>query len=155
MKTIFLIMILAVSTTEKCFGAYELEDRLDKEYGEPSSRSSLLKASARGDLKGVKRLCNMNGTNINAAETNGFTALHFAVNFNHYDVCEYLLSQKASVEQEDINGDNPLAYALEQGSRRVYDLLREYKVMKIQEWVQKQENDGNGSGDEDVMSDEE
>lgn len=78
-----------------------------------------------GDLDAIKALTDA-GANINAHGENGFTPLHYAVEFNHFEVVEYLAASGANVFART-EGDTPLQLAClleEEGMDKIKDFLR-------------------------------
>lgn len=70
-------------------------------------------ALKNGDLEQVKQLAS--GTDLNAELMNGRMALHFAADYGHGDIIEYLLKQGAAVDRPDKHGITPLLAAIWEG----------------------------------------
>ena len=61
-----------------------------------------------GDLDRVQEFFPKDSNDINAPGDGGYTALHWAVQGNHVNVVEYLISRGANVEAEDQFGETPV-----------------------------------------------
>ena len=88
-------------------------------------------AAAAGDLGKVKALLKDNPDLVFSKDGNGTTPLHFAAIFDHKDVAELLLDNKADVNAKDNKGsmtlnnggETPLHYAALKGYMDVAELL--------------------------------
>ena len=67
----------------------------------------LLEAAKEGDLSKVEGLI-AEGSDVNIADGNGTTPLHFAADRGHIDVVELLISKGANVNAETNGGYSPL-----------------------------------------------
>ncbi|XP_065907327.1 probable serine/threonine-protein kinase DDB_G0271682 [Dysidea avara] len=78
-----------------------------------------------GHLEVVNTLLS-SGANILATDTYGNTPLHYAANYNHYDVCLVLLQHGASVEMKNKDNKTLLDIAKTNGHHKVVQLLESY-----------------------------
>jgi len=79
---------------------------------EEEEAQKLCELSAKGDLKGVKRVVNM-GAHPNAGDYDGRTPLHLAASEGHLDVLKFLLNVKGTnINVVDRWGGTPLSDAL-------------------------------------------
>jgi ankyrin repeat protein len=83
---------------------------------------NLLRASAKGDLAGVKKLV-AEGADVNAADGSGRTSLLEAVWAGHLDVVKFLVEKGAQVDLADKAGYTPLMRACEEGHLPVVTFL--------------------------------
>lgn len=67
---------------------------------------NLLEAARNGKLDLVKRALD-HGADISEKRI-GFSSLHYAVCYNHYDVVEYLVEYGADVNDQNLSGTTPL-----------------------------------------------
>eukprot|EP01025_Chloroclados_australasicus_P039731 TRINITY_DN4131_c0_g1_i1.p2 TRINITY_DN4131_c0_g1~~TRINITY_DN4131_c0_g1_i1.p2 ORF type:complete len:181 (-),score=36.75 TRINITY_DN4131_c0_g1_i1:224-706(-) len=81
-----------------------------------------------GDLDKVKELIKQNASdfNIDEADSEGRTALHFSAGYGEVDVAKELLSNKANVNSVDNNKNTPLHYAAGYGIIECVKLLLEH-----------------------------
>ncbi|CAG8510565.1 3433_t:CDS:2 [Paraglomus occultum] len=68
-------------------------------------------AAGEGDFDCVKEYIS-SGVSVNAQDAFGYSPLTAAVSYNHIQIVEYLLSQRADINIRDMDGDTPL-YAAE------------------------------------------
>ena len=92
-------------------GAFRPKHIVD-EYGRqiPGYQNVLIEASRKGHFNKVKELVNK-GTNINAADHEGLTALMRAAANNRKNIVEFLLQNKAKTDLTDKQGKTALIYA--------------------------------------------
>ncbi|XP_048369247.1 ankyrin repeat domain-containing protein 39 [Sphaerodactylus townsendi] len=79
-------------------------------------------AALNGDLAGVKKHVLKNG-NVNDTDPLGYTALHYASRNGHYDVCQFLLENKAIPSPQTKGGATPLHRASYCGHTDIAKLL--------------------------------
>jgi ankyrin repeat protein len=79
---------------------------------------NLMRASAKGDLETVKKLLN-EGSDVNAADNNGRTALHEAAWGGKTDVVKLLIEKGVSVNAADSSGYTAIMRAAEEGHAAV------------------------------------
>lgn len=79
-------------------------------------------AAMMGRLEEVKTRIK-DGTDINLADADGDTILHFAVRSNKPEICEYLLEAGADVSARAIHGGTPIHYAAAFGHAKLIPLL--------------------------------
>ena len=84
-------------------------------------------AAKNGDLEKVKALLKANPDLVFSKDDKfGGTPLHLAAYWNHKDVLELLLTNKADVNVRDNNGNTPLALAANSNYTEVIELLRQH-----------------------------
>jgi len=82
---------------------------------EEEEAQKLCELSAKGDVKGVKRVVNM-GAHPNAGDYDGRTPLHLAASEGHLDVLKFLITVKGTnINVVDRWGGTPLADAMRHG----------------------------------------
>lgn len=84
----------------------------------------LLQATERGDLVAVRSLV-AQGTDVNATQTNGWTALMLAVQNTHASIVEYLLAHGADVHRRSTlyNDTDAMLLAAESGNLSICLML--------------------------------
>lgn len=87
----------------------------------------LIEAAVERNLKKVKYLIK-NGTNLNAKEENGWTALSLAAWHGYSEIVECLIKHGADVNASDKDGSSPLYYAAGRGYSEVVKLLMKHKA---------------------------
>jgi len=80
-----------------------------------AAESSVADAAKRQDTAGVRALL-ARQADVNAPQTDGATALHWAVHWNDVEMVDALLKARATVEVANDYGVTPLALAVENGS---------------------------------------
>jgi ankyrin repeat protein len=85
--------------------------------------SALMAATAKGNLEVVKMLLE-NNANPDITDTNGMTALLYAVNFKNYDLVKLLVKYKSNLEAKDNRGYNALDYAILANDDKLIELLK-------------------------------
>ena len=65
----------------------------------------------------------LNNTNIEMADQNGMTGLHYASIEGHYDIVQLLVSNGANVNKQNHTGFTPLFGAASHGHRQIVDYL--------------------------------
>ncbi len=81
----------------------------------------LLKVAGKGNAEKVKRLLEL-GADINAKDSEGFTALMFALNARHTDIAMFLIGLGADVHGKE-RGMTPLMIAASYGYIGICELL--------------------------------
>nr|DAD33865.1 TPA_asm: hypothetical protein HUJ06_012716 [Nelumbo nucifera] len=84
------------------------------------------RATGRGEENTVYDLIKW-GTDVNATDADGQTALHIAVRKGHVEMVKILLEGGANGNKPDAKGWRPLDIAEQQGPKSIYDLLLYYK----------------------------
>jgi hypothetical protein len=87
------------------------------------SSSKMFKATREGNLEKVKALLKGNSNLVFKKDNAGWTPLHYAAHWDHKDVAELLLANKAEVNARATNGLKPLHCAVAQGYKDVAELL--------------------------------
>jgi len=77
----------------------------------------LISAAAKGNLGRVKYYIKK-GEDINKKNRARWTALAYAIKFNHFDIVKYLIENGANINQQNISGQTPL------------DMCENYKIKK-------------------------
>lgn len=89
-----------------------------------AGRTTLMNAIIDKNYDKAKNLINNDSKNINEADNQGFTALHFAVQNNDYEMVKYLIEKGANVNIQDKYGNIPLSRAIKPYiDRRIIELL--------------------------------
>jgi cytohesin len=84
-----------------------------------------LLAAARNGNRAMVELLLSRGADVNAKESDGYTALHYAANRGFQTVTEVLLANKAEVNVPDKNmGNTPLLLAAKGGQVKIIQILR-------------------------------
>jgi len=86
---------------------------------------SLVDAVKRGDRDAVRTLLRARGVDVNKAEADGTTALHYAVEADALDLVTQLVRAGANVKQVNRYGIPPITLAAQNGSARVLEALLE------------------------------
>ncbi len=89
----------------------------------PALCDAIHNAALAGDLAKVKALVKVNSSLVFSQDTRNGTPLHFAVEHNHLDVAQFLLSHNADVNAVDLGGWTPLHWAAFQGYKDAAVLL--------------------------------
>jgi outer membrane protein OmpA-like peptidoglycan-associated protein len=74
------------------------------------------------DINKVKEIVS-DGFLLNTQDKADFTALHLAVRFDQYDIAEYLIKKRVSVNTFDIYGDTPLLESMRNKTDNISKLL--------------------------------
>jgi len=103
------------------------------------SMTPLIFSSYMGSLEAVKLLLNQKGTDVNAREENGATALYAASQQGYEAVVLALIERGASLNIARNDGDLPLTVACQQGNVETLKILREKGGADINEWTRKRQ----------------
>ena len=85
-------------------------------------------AAGDGNMAQVNQYLN-NGANVNFQDHNGNTALHLAVQNNHFDIIKFLLERGASMTIQNQAGNTALDIAIQQGNNEIINYLRDYPTL--------------------------
>ena len=84
--------------------------------------NDLMWAASEGQLQNVKKLINA-GEDVNAANAEGDTPLHYAVSNGDKDILNILLQAGAAVNATDSEGNTPLHWAAKGGHKDILKIL--------------------------------
>ena len=84
--------------------------------------NGLMRAASKGQLQNVKKLINA-GEDVNAANAEGDTPLHYAASNGHKDILNILLQAGAAVNATDSEGNTPLHWAAKGGHKDILKIL--------------------------------
>ena len=79
-------------------------------------------AACTGDLDSIRRLAEQ-GTDIDAKDKFGWTALHWAASMNQKVITEFLLSRNANINVRTNNNETPLLHSIRSGALVLSELL--------------------------------
>jgi hypothetical protein len=97
--------------------------------------SDLLQAAEDGDLAQLKKCLARVRGGVNAADDEGFTALHQAAQEGHADIVQYLLDNGADIDLTDNDGATARDLAENNDHQDVVELLENRALLKdIVEW---------------------
>lgn len=96
-------------------------------------------ASKTGNLRRVQELIKHHAASVNARDDQSSTPLHYASEFGHLPLVQYLVSQKAFKNNRNSNGRTPLLNAVVNGHLDVVKYLVEERAFSFV-----LDNDGNG-----------
>src|SRR5262245_25125178 len=91
--------------------------------GGQSGAPSLIEAVKRSDTGAARTLIQQQRVDVNAAQADGTTALHWAANHDDAAMAQLLLAAGARVDVRNRYGVTPLLLACESGRGAVVDLL--------------------------------
>ena len=91
----------------------------------PMSDSKFLELCKSSDTKKLKEAI-LNGTNVNAKDNDGCTALMKATTMGYIETAELLLKHGANINAKDIHYYTALTWAEFYGRTETADLLRKY-----------------------------
>ena len=84
--------------------------------------NDLMWAASEGQLQNVKKLINA-GEDVNAANAEGDTPLHYAASNGHKDILKILLQAGAAVNAANADGETPLHDAVRYGDKDILNIL--------------------------------
>lgn len=87
----------------------------------------LVTAAAKGNLGHVKSYIKK-GEDINQKNRSRWTALAYAVKFDHFDIVRYLVENGADINQTVNTGETPLQIALKNGKNNIAKYLVSQKA---------------------------
>ena len=90
--------------------------------GEEQLSIPIQEAAAAGDI-GQVQIHILRGTDVNAKDKNGQTALHNAARYGHQAVVEMLIANGANVNLENKDGETPLYLAVRWGHKKLAEFL--------------------------------
>ena len=86
-------------------------------------RTKLHIAANNGAYHVMREMLNEEGININVKDNNGWTALHFAAQSNHFEIIDLLLENKADPNLHDNQGNGPLWIAAMNANGKYHGIL--------------------------------
>ncbi len=89
-------------------------------FNQKKASFPLVTAAAKGDLAEVKSYIKK-GENINQKNLARWTALAYAVKYDHFEVVKYLVDNGANIDETVNTGETPLQIALKNGK---YDIAK-------------------------------
>jgi ankyrin repeat protein len=92
--------------------------------------SELLDAAVEGETQKIQRLLKK-GANIEATDSDGWTALMLATYNEHAPTCALLLEKGANIEAKDNIGRTALMIAARFGKTETAEFLRPYPIRKM------------------------
>lgn len=84
----------------------------------------LASAIRDGNYTEILRLLEIDTSVVYSCDADKLTLLHIAALENQLDVCKILIQLGASTEVKDNQGETPLSYAMQSGSKQLISLLR-------------------------------
>jgi hypothetical protein len=100
----------------------------------------LLLACDQGSLFEVVRLFEIPGINLNAADINGYTALHFCVRHGWFIEVEMLIILGVEIHVSDKNGERPIELATRLRKHLETQRRSTWKFLKCEEMLLAREN---------------
>jgi ankyrin repeat protein len=104
------------------------EKRALDEEGQRQIDDNFLRAVAYDNLDAAKRLLK-NGANIEVRDDNGWTALIYAANTGHVEMCLFLIKEGANANAKDDNGFNAFMHA--ESKANIHRNTRIAKFLKL------------------------
>lgn len=99
-----------------------LLDKVDDINGSSNYGTPLMAAVVKGDENIVELLLKRNA-DTDIPDSNGTTALHYAVMFKNYDIIKLLIEARANVTLKDNRGRSALEYAQMLNEKKITNLL--------------------------------
>ena len=123
MFKIYCVSLLFTLLFTSCAQNDKLETRLTPIMKNDTISNIPLHDAVRAkDINKVKEIVS-DGFLLNTQDKADFTALHLAVRFDQYDISEYLINKKVSVNTFDIYGDTPLLESMRNKTDDISKLL--------------------------------
>ena len=123
MFKIYCVSLLFTLLFTSCAQNDKLETRLTPIMKNDTISNIPLHDAVRAkDINKVKEIVS-DGFLLNTQDKADFTALHLAVRFDQYDIAEYLINKKVSVNTFDIYGDTPLLESMRNKTDDISKLL--------------------------------
>jgi ankyrin repeat protein len=85
--------------------------------------SALMAATVKGNIE-IAKLLLENEANPDITDSNGMTALLYAVNFKNYELVKLLVKFKSNIEAKDNRGYNALDYAILANDDKLIEILK-------------------------------
>ncbi len=95
-------------------------------WSSPAFCGEVHDAARNGDLGQVEALLKGSLDLVFSKDNSGWTPLDWAAAFDHKDVAQLLLANKADVNARNNNGATPLGWAVHEGYKDVADFLRQH-----------------------------
>ena len=86
---------------------------------------SIHEAARDGNIEAVKQHL-ADGADVNARVNDGWTPMHFAIDYGRKEVAELLIAEGADVNAKDDDGETPLDIATDEIKTETVDLLRKH-----------------------------
>lgn len=123
MLKIYYISLLFTLLFTSCAQNDKLETRLTPIMKNDTISNIPLHDAVRAkDINKVKEIVS-EGFLLNSQDKANFTALHLAVRFDQYDIAEFLIKKRVSVNTFDIYGDTPLLESMRNKTDKLSKLL--------------------------------
>jgi outer membrane protein OmpA-like peptidoglycan-associated protein len=123
MLKIYYISLLITLFFTSCVQKESLESRISPIMKNDTLSNIPLHDAVRAkDINKVKEIVS-DGFLLNTQDKADFTALHLAVRFDQYDIAEYLIKKRVSVNTFDIYGDTPLLESMRNKTDNISKLL--------------------------------
>lgn len=123
MFKIYYISLLFTLLFTSCAQNDKLETRLTPIMKNDTISNIPLHDAVRAkDINKVKEIVS-EGFLLNSQDKANFTALHLAVRFDQYDIAEFLIKKRVSVNTFDIYGDTPLLESMRNKTDKLSKLL--------------------------------
>jgi uncharacterized protein len=97
---------------------------LYRQKEEDTLTNDFILSAGQGDIEAAKNSI-LAGVDINAINTRGVNALHFATLYNRLDIVKFLIEMGANVNAKDANGNTALGYAKRANNQEIVQLLLE------------------------------
>lgn len=116
------MLILASYSGNNQVAKFLIENNCDINY--VSDNGTALMASVVKGNKDLVELLIKSGANLNLTDTNGLTALIYAVQFKNIEMLKLLLEHHADKSLVDKNGKTAFEYAVFSGNEEIISLLK-------------------------------
>lgn len=125
--------IYAIEQTDAFADIYS-EEVFDDDYYEVEYDTVLMNVSGENNLEGIKKELE-NGADLEAVDSDGYTALHWAVLNDANDAVKLLISNGSKVNAINYEGETALHLAVMNGNSEVVELLLDNNAdQTIEDW---------------------